>query len=74
MIQKFDFKGIEHIKELVELSIKNVNNWNSSYIQNGIIQLMGWLIFVFSKKQVYHFIFSLGLFGLKSKIKLVSSL
>lgn len=32
--------GIEHIHELVEMSIKNLNNWNSSYIQNGIIKII----------------------------------
>ncbi len=35
------FKGIEHINELVEQSIKNLQNWDSSYMQNGMIKILG---------------------------------
>ena len=32
--------GVEHINELVNQSIKNLQNWDSSFMQNGMIKIL----------------------------------
>lgn len=33
--------GIDHIPQLVQKSIENVKNWNSEYLDNKVIKLVG---------------------------------